>query len=125
MVIMPVLTDIDWRDEWPADLAEPAAVLVTAHVGEPEVEGTTLFQVLVCNPAWIQARVAAEGGMWPRAHLLLSHVTEDRARRSLAALVSQFAGSADWPSFCERMNRYAQWELEDLDDFQGHPVPAP
>ena len=110
---------VDYIDA-PSQTAGPFTVAAEVLVGS--VDGSDIFQVIICNPEWLAQQAEKATAMWPRGHLIVRSFDAEHVQSVLQALVRQFAGSMDLPTFAERLNRYLLWEFEDMDDYQGEPA---
>ena len=109
-----------WTDSLPPENG-PQMVLMTATIGQKGFEGGNNFNLIVCNPEWIAERVRGTRGFWPKGYLIVDEVDSEHVERAVAALIQNFAKSETWNQFCERLNRFMDWEYEDYNDGQGLP----
>lgn len=100
---------IDWCDEYSKGATFPAILALTASIGQKGEQGGTLFQVVVCNPAWISEKVSQNSALWPRGMLIVEAIETDHIKASLQSLIDQFQSSKDWAQFNARLNRYLLW----------------
>ena len=121
MVIKPEVKGIDWSDDFSGSAETRELLAITAQIGERGSEAADNFQVVVCNLAWLAERLETEPGLWPRGMLIVEKINTKQVELALQKLVQQFDRSQTWPIFTERLNRYLQWEYEDMDDYQGSP----
>ncbi len=96
------------------DASGPFCVLVQAMFGPEGVDGEESFDVLVCNPKWVEARTN-EGAFNSRHHLIMSRFDANDIRSFLIDSAKQFDGST-WEEVAEKLSRVGKWEFEDYVD---------
>lgn len=120
LMIKATIRYVDYLDDLPP--SSPGPFMVGAEAGIGNESGTDIFQVMICNAEWIAQQAETASALWPRGCLVVRSLEPDHVKSVLEALVANFAGSKDWETFAERLNRYLLWEFEDLDDSQGEPA---
>lgn len=98
-------------DAWVCPSAA-ASILLRLTVGPAGVDGGDLFDVSVCNAAWLADR-ADDRPLGLRHHILVSPGTSfDAVRRYLETRVHACSDTT-WSAVAERVGRFAAWEFED------------
>lgn len=99
-------------DEASIDHEKPFSVLVQAMFGPRGSEGEESFDVVVCNPEWVEQIVRVEGLLSGRHHLIMSRFDATRIREFLTAAANESSGST-WREVAEKLSRIGKWEFED------------
>jgi hypothetical protein len=101
------------------DDSAPFCVLLQAMFGPEGAEGEESFDMLVCNPKWIEAR-AKERAFSGRHHLIVLGFDINQIRSFLVEYSGKCSGST-WSEVAEKLGRIGRWEFEDYID---HPNSA-
>lgn len=91
--------------------SEPFCVLIQAMFGPKGMEGEESFDVLVCNPKWVEMK-STEGVFNSRHHLIMSRFDVNEIRSFLIDSATRCEGST-WSEVAEKLGRIGKWEFED------------
>lgn len=103
--------DVFELDNPTLDQSGPFCVLVQAMFGPEGEEGEESFDVLVCNPKWVeqQSRI---GTFNSRHHLIVSKFDASEIRAFLIEAASHCSGQT-WDEVASKLGRIGKWEFED------------
>ena len=93
------------------DDSVPFCVLIQAMFGLEGADEQESFDLLVCNPKWVEAK-AAEGAFSGRHHLIVARFDIDEIRSFLRDISKTCEGS-NWDEVAEKLGRFGKWEFED------------
>jgi Immunity protein 8 len=90
---------------------EPYCVLIQAMFGPEGIEGEESFDMLVCNPLWVDLQ-SKKGMFSGRHHLILRRFDVAQIRTFLNCIANNSSGES-WSDVAEKLARYGKWEFED------------
>lgn len=96
------------------DQAAPFCVLVQAMFGPEGVNGEESFDVLVCNPRWVDRR-ASEGAFSGQHHLIISEFNAANIELFLIEKAKE-CEAATWDEVARKLGRIGKWEFEDYSE---------
>lgn len=96
------------------DQSGPFCILVQAMFGPEGDEGEESFDVLVCNPKWVEQRSSA-GAFNGRHLLIVSKFDASEIRDFLTESASHCSGLT-WDEVTSKLGRIGKWEFEDYED---------
>jgi hypothetical protein len=122
-IIRPELKGLHSPDVYDLDNAAVNAenafcILVQAMFGPAGSEGEESFDVVVCNPKWVEKEVQENAILNGRHHLIMSDFNIGRIRNFLLRHADQCAAPT-WEEVGQRLGRIGHWEFEDYDS-GGH-----
>jgi Immunity protein 8 len=114
--IRPVLRGIHSPDvvdlgNYSPDPEEAFGVLLQAMFGPSDSPGEESFDIVVCNPKWIERRTH-EGIFSGRHHLIVASFDYEVIRRFLLTYAEQCCAKT-WQQVGEKLARIGKWEFED------------
>lgn len=104
--------DVD-LENLPGGNSPANSILLTLVVGPIGAPGEESFDVSVCTPKWIEARIAQTGSPLVGRHLL---VVNSINIFEIVAFLKQQIGSLDaptWQELAQTIGRIGRWEFED------------
>lgn len=105
--------DVEVRGYVPRD-PENDGVLLRVYAGPADGPGEESFDVLVCTPAWLKARVRSHGPQVGRHHLIIDPMDLGLAMRFLKHRFEMVEG-ASWHEMGPKLARLGYWEFEDYE----------
>lgn len=87
-------------------------ILVQAMIGPAGEDGEESFDIMVCTPSWLTAKLAEQGPVWGRHHLFLPRYDYAAIKSAIQALCDAAEGES-WDQVATYLARYGQWEFED------------
>lgn len=103
--------DADLRSFVPDD-PENFGILVEIMVGPVDGPGEESFDVMVCTPRWLQARIGEVGPVIGRHHLFVERYDWTVLRQFIGSVVESEAATT-WAELGDRIGRIGKWEFED------------
>lgn len=88
------------------------ALNVRLLVGPEDSPGEESFDITVCSVEWVRRRVAIEGQVDPRHHLIVDKFDWPRLHTYLRRRVEACEGD-DWLAVATALARLGHWEFED------------
>jgi len=96
--------------------SEPFCVLIQAMFGSVGADGEESFDVLVCNPLWVEEE-ARRGAFSGRHHLIVARFDINEIRAFLQNAAVESAGEP-WDEVARKLARVGKWEFEDYVEYQ-------
>lgn len=90
---------------------KPFCVLIQAMFGQQGIEGEEAFDVLVCNPSWVEEQ-ARRGAFSGRHTLIVSRFDIDQVRAFLNNAATESCAES-WDAVATKLGRVGKWEFED------------
>lgn len=101
----------DLRTFRPAD-AENFGLLIQVMAGPAGDDASESFDLVVCTPAWLAARLDVEPIIDGRHHLIVRAFDYEMLERFIRDYCAQSDG-ADWREVATKLSRLGRWEFED------------
>ncbi len=103
-------TDVDdLRSYAPGD---DFCVTLRALIGPRGLPGEESFDIDVCSPAWLAAKVERDVVVSGRFRLFLARFDYEVVEGYVAKRIAQTTG-ADWAEIATKLAQWSQWEFED------------
>jgi hypothetical protein len=88
------------------------SLLIQAMFGPNDSDGAESFDILVCNPAWLEKQVNRDVVVSGCHHLVVSRFDLPAIRSFLESYGRRCVGK-DWQEAATKLARIAHWEFED------------
>jgi hypothetical protein len=94
--------------------AKSFGFLLEAMIGPERECGEESFDIVVCSPKWLHARMREdqESYRFGRHYLFLLRYDYAVLRQAIQGLIDSAVGE-DWGAVAARLGRYGKWEFED------------
>ncbi|TFZ54494.1 hypothetical protein E4V01_25120 [Methylorubrum sp. Q1] len=99
---------IEFEEEFKND---PYCILIQAMYGIHGQEGDESFDILVCNPSWIE--LEANNGIFSGRHYLITTRFDIDVIKKFLIDIALNCAASSWQEAAERLGRYGKWEFED------------
>ncbi len=101
----------DLRSFKPSDPAT-FSVFVQAMIGPEGDDSSESFDLTVCTPEWLAAKVEGEGPMLGLHHIVVSAFDYDALFNAVQAFCSRCEG-ASWEEVGAKVGRLGRWEFDE------------
>lgn len=101
----------DLENYWPSDEA-CFGILVQAMFGPEGTDGEESFDIIVCNPGWLERETAKHGIVIGRHHLVVGSYDFKAIRDFLSSYGRRCEGQT-WQEVAALLSRIGHWEFED------------
>jgi hypothetical protein len=109
--------DVDVRT-YRSRTPEDDGLLLSVYVGPDSGPGEESFDLIVCTPLWLKRKIASNGPVIGRHHLIIDPLDLQVARRFLIEQVGQLEAPT-WQGLAEKIARIGKWEFEDYRPYEG------
>lgn len=112
MGIEPTIRDITcaWWDGEPVRTTKPTSFAVTVEIGDGDKTGCDLFNLSICNPAFLSDRNAFEWE-WQDQMLVLATLSLASVKTIIEEKIGSEGPYESWPEFAIQMAPYMRWEF--------------
>lgn len=101
----------DLENYWPAD-ATCFGILVQAMFGPVDAEGEESFELIICNPKWLERQIAIKGIIVGIHHLIVDEYDFKAIRDFLSSYAQKCEGKS-WQAVAALLSKIGRWEYED------------
>jgi hypothetical protein len=108
------LSSVDW-DGATFTTSEPVLFAVYAELAKRGDEASSLFEVLVCNAAWIEAELVNKRPVWRRALMIMSSFDMTVLRHELYLKIAACGPCSSWAELVQKLAPFLMWEAEGLE----------
>lgn len=109
--VMSEEIDVPLADFKP-DESDDFGITFRLLLGAAELNGSEVFEVLVCTPAWL-ARICAQGvSIWGTHTLIVPEYDFNSILRELETQFGKCVGET-WGEVATKASRFGAWEFED------------
>ncbi len=112
--VRPVVRDVSSTD-WDGEAVRtetPVSFGVHVEIGNDGEVGVDLFQLSVCNPAYLSKDADEAMWDWRDQMLVLATLSFDNVRLAVENQIRSHGPYNSWIEFAKKMAPYLQWEFE-------------